>query len=57
MEGQHPGKFDSHTNCGGGDMRVLVVEEQDSIWSCLNLPLLFIFKSTTCHAHKHNFRT
>ena len=55
----HPPKFGAQRLSGGGDIMVLVVidigvirdmflvdEEQDSTYSCWNMPLLFISKKT-----------
>ena len=41
----HPAKFSGHRNCGSEDIMLLVVKEQDSIYPCLNPPLLFISKT------------
>ena len=41
----YPGKFVGHSHNGSGAIMFLVVEEQDSISSCLNLSLLFISKA------------
>ena len=44
MVSRHPAKFDGHSHCRRENM-FLVVQEQDSICSRLNLPLLFISKA------------
>ena len=44
MVGRHPAKFGGHRHCRRENM-FLVVQEQDSICSRLNLPLLFISKA------------
>ena len=41
MLSHHHAKFGDHRNCGSGDM-FLVIEEQDSTYSCLYPALLFI---------------
>ena len=55
MVSYHPAKFDGHRHWVSGDM-FLVVEEQDSSGSHLNLPLLFITKAhgMLC-SHTRNF--
>ena len=41
MISQNHAKFDGHRQCGSGDL-FLEVEQQDSLCSSLNPPLLFI---------------
>ena len=41
MVSHHPANFGGHRYCGRGDIILLVVDEQDSTCSRLNLPLLF----------------
>ena len=42
MVSKQPAKFGGHRQCGSGDIMFLVIDEQDSTYSCLNPPLLFI---------------
>lgn len=42
MVSHPPTRFDGHRCCDGGDIKFLVVEEQHSACSPLNLLLLFI---------------
>ena len=42
MVSQHTAKFGSHRHCSSGDIVFLVVEEQDSTCSRLNLLFLFL---------------
>ena len=44
-------KFGGHRDCGSGDIRFLVAEEENSLCSCFNPPLLFIFKEHELKAH------
>ena len=44
MVSHHPFKFDGHEHCGSGDIIFLLVEEQDSTCSRLNLPFIFSSK-------------
>ena len=45
MQSYHPVKFDGHMHCGGGDITVLVVEEQTFTCYHFILPLLFSSKA------------
>ena len=57
MVSYHPAKFSDHWHCGSGNM-FLVVEEEYSTWSRVNLPLLFVSQAhgMPC-SHTQNFRT
>ena len=51
MVSHQPAKISGYRHGGNGDIMFLVVEEQDSTYSCLNPPLLFIFKGHGLKAH------
>ena len=59
MQSYHPVKFDGHRHCGGGDIiMVLVVEEQTFTCYHFILPLLFFSKAHGMSLfHTPNFRT
>ena len=51
MVSHHPAKSGGHRHCGSGDIMFLGVQEQDSSYSRLNLPLLFISKGHGLKIH------
>ena len=52
----HPVRFRGPRLCGSEDLISLVVEEQDYACSCLNPPLLFIYKAHgMLTSHTQNF--
>ena len=44
MVSHHLARFGGYRYCGSEDVMFLMVQEQDFVYSCLNLPFLFISK-------------
>ena len=51
MVSHQPAKFSGHRHCRSGDKMFLVVEEQDSEYSRLNPPSLFLSKGNGLKAY------
>ena len=51
MVSHQPARFSGHRHCRSGDKMFLVIEEQDSEYSCLNPPSLFLSKGNGLKAY------